>query len=516
MSGVGGQLAQEREQRGMSLEQIGEATGVSVVYLGAMERGEFEALPGSAFGKLYIRAYAAVLGFDAAPLIEAYDRERRPTAADAAGAARPAPAGSRPVAAAIARWRAARGDLIEPIDPAIEDETEELPAEAAAASVEAAAASVEAASVDDPAKAIAPAAEPEWPASWNIRPREEVLAEAEREEAAQRETAAKREAAEREAAAKREEAVKREEAEKRRAAELAEAAKREEAAKRDEAMKRDDTAKRAAAAVSNVKPEAKPVVATPEPARVAPPPEPAAVAVKPGAPAPEVSALPKPVARKMPPPPLPKSMAPPSGAKRNIVVFSILGVLGAIFLLLALRPGSGPKAPGRQAPAQGNDPPAATGGTMPPTQVAPQPQATPVPPTSAPATETSTPPAEKPAPAESAPAATAASDGSLTVTESGLGRRIVDSRLEEEADEFHEGEAASFQTRVIGGTHGEVIRHVWLYDGKVQQSITLKLGASDWRTHSTKTLYKQGPWTVEARDASGRVLAQASFTCIAR
>jgi hypothetical protein len=60
------------------------------------------------------------------------------------------------------------------------------------------------------------------------------------------------------------------------------------------------------------------------------------------------------------------------------------------------------------------------------------------------------------------------------------------------------------------------VRHVWIYDGRAQQSISLRLGGSDFRTYSKKTLYKRGPWSVEARDGSGRVLATADFTCVPR
>ena len=101
----------------------------------------------------------------------------------------------------------------------------------------------------------------------------------------------------------------------------------------------------------------------------------------------------------------------------------------------------------------------------------------------------------------------------VTVVESGTGRRIVASTLEGKGAEFAEGESVVFQTRVIGGARGETIRHVWIFDGRAQQSITLRLGSPDWRTYSKKTLYKRGPWRVEARDPRGTVLASASFTC---
>jgi len=41
---------------------------------------------------------------------------------------------------------------------------------------------------------------------------------------------------------------------------------------------------------------------------------------------------------------------------------------------------------------------------------------------------------------------------------------------------------------------------VWIFDGRAQQSITLRLDGPDWRTHSNKTLYRSGPWTVEEMD----------------
>ena len=70
----------------------------------------------------------------------------------------------------------------------------------------------------------------------------------------------------------------------------------------------------------------------------------------------------------------------------------------------------------------------------------------------------------------------------------------------------------TFATRVLGGRAGERIRHVWMRDGKVEQSIRLRLGGSSWRTHSTKTLGRAGAWAVEARDEEGQVLARSEIT----
>ena len=81
------------------------------------------------------------------------------------------------------------------------------------------------------------------------------------------------------------------------------------------------------------------------------------------------------------------------------------------------------------------------------------------------------------------------------------------------SDRFTVGQRVSFVTRVTGGKAGERIRHVWLRDGKVEQSIRLRLGAASYRTYSTKTLGRPGAWAVEARDDAGRVLARAEFAC---
>ena len=108
MARVGERLREQRETRNTSIADLSQASGIGESYLQALERGEIDALPGPAFGKLYIRAYAEVLGFDPQPWIDAYDRERRLAHG---GDAEPAPQiaqGERRVAAALARWKEAR------------------------------------------------------------------------------------------------------------------------------------------------------------------------------------------------------------------------------------------------------------------------------------------------------------------------------------------------------------------------------------------------------------------------
>ena len=134
-----------------------------------------------------------------------------------------------------------------------------------------------------------------------------------------------------------------------------------------------------------------------------------------------------------------------------------------------------------------------------------------------PSPRTSPPPA---VPAPGTPPATATpiheprATSSLEVAESGVGLRLEGTRLQGEGDRFRSGQQVTFATRVLGGGRGDSISHVWLRDGKVEQSIRLRLGGASWRTYSTKTLGRPGAWVVEARDEQGRVLARADLTVV--
>ena len=109
-----------------------------------------------------------------------------------------------------------------------------------------------------------------------------------------------------------------------------------------------------------------------------------------------------------------------------------------------------------------------------------------------------------------------AEEGSLSVSEYGVGTDVVDLELKGKGDQFEEGTKVVFLTRVVGGTDGDRIRHVWFHDKEEVVSIGLTIGSSYWRTYSRKTLRpgSVGAWAVEARDAEDRVLARAEFTCV--
>jgi transcriptional regulator with XRE-family HTH domain len=346
MPSIGERLKRARESRDTSLDEMAAATGIGKNYLEALERDQIGELPGKAFGKLYIRAYAEILEFDPQPWIEDYDREQRMVGGPSIDTGSPAPAGARPVAAAIARWKAAR--LARPID----EETE--PAE------------------DEPEP------EPEPVEPQPLEPEQEVV------------------------------------------------------------------------------------------------------------PAPELAAT--------------SEVAAPKPKRRLVVLVAVCGVAIAVAIFIGTRRTSDDAAvapPGPPASATSDAPQSPS--SQPAAQPEPQPQPPPRPSPPSPARAAVQPPPP----------------GTLSVTEYGVGRRVANLRLEGQDDRFTVGTRVCFATRVLGGQGGATVRHVWLYEGKVEQSITLRLGARDYRTHSNKTLGHAGAWAVEARDAQGAVLARVEFTCVA-
>jgi hypothetical protein len=102
----------------------------------------------------------------------------------------------------------------------------------------------------------------------------------------------------------------------------------------------------------------------------------------------------------------------------------------------------------------------------------------------------------------------------LDVSEFELGTGVVDRQVVEVRREFAEGEVAWFLTRIRGGAPGQTVSHAWLHEGRLVQNIHLRLGSSNWRTYSKKTLWGTGGWAVEARRENGEVLARVEFRCV--
>jgi cytoskeleton protein RodZ len=73
-TGVGSALQRAREVRGLSLDEAARDTRLRVDQLDALERGEFEALPGEVYVRASLRTYASYLGLDADKVSGAYAR----------------------------------------------------------------------------------------------------------------------------------------------------------------------------------------------------------------------------------------------------------------------------------------------------------------------------------------------------------------------------------------------------------------------------------------------------------
>lgn len=73
-------LAACRQKKGISLEQIAEATKISIRFLRAIEEEEFEKLPGGIFNTSYLKQYASATGFEITELLSYYNRLVNPVA----------------------------------------------------------------------------------------------------------------------------------------------------------------------------------------------------------------------------------------------------------------------------------------------------------------------------------------------------------------------------------------------------------------------------------------------------
>ena len=65
--------AAKRRERGISLNQIANATKISIRSLQAIEEGDFRKLPGGIYNTSYIRQYARAVDVDESELIALYE-----------------------------------------------------------------------------------------------------------------------------------------------------------------------------------------------------------------------------------------------------------------------------------------------------------------------------------------------------------------------------------------------------------------------------------------------------------
>lgn len=101
-------LKQERERRGITLDQITQSTKIGTRFLQALEQDHFEQLPGGIFNKGFVRAYARFVGLDEDQVVADYlaatgGPEQKPEAPEAISRA-DVPAGPEPGRAAALPW----------------------------------------------------------------------------------------------------------------------------------------------------------------------------------------------------------------------------------------------------------------------------------------------------------------------------------------------------------------------------------------------------------------------------
>lgn len=74
-TGIGPALRQARNRRKVELSEVEATTKIRVRYLRAMENEEWDALPGSAYARSFLRTYAFFLGLDGDRLAEEHRRD---------------------------------------------------------------------------------------------------------------------------------------------------------------------------------------------------------------------------------------------------------------------------------------------------------------------------------------------------------------------------------------------------------------------------------------------------------
>ncbi|SFK28340.1 Helix-turn-helix domain-containing protein [Halobacillus dabanensis] len=72
---IGARLKETREAKGLSLESLQETTKIQKRYLQAIEKNEFQVLPGKFYTRAFIREYASAVGLDPEQVMEEHKNE---------------------------------------------------------------------------------------------------------------------------------------------------------------------------------------------------------------------------------------------------------------------------------------------------------------------------------------------------------------------------------------------------------------------------------------------------------
>lgn len=74
LESVGSQLKRERESRGLSLQEVQEATKITLHNLSALEEDRFDYFPNRVYTRAFLRDYANFLGLNSASLLASYEQ----------------------------------------------------------------------------------------------------------------------------------------------------------------------------------------------------------------------------------------------------------------------------------------------------------------------------------------------------------------------------------------------------------------------------------------------------------
>ncbi len=77
--GLGAKLSRIRREKGLELEDVSRALHIQIHYLTAIEAGRFDQLPGDAYARGFLRAYADHLDLDARRALKMFTEESNPT-----------------------------------------------------------------------------------------------------------------------------------------------------------------------------------------------------------------------------------------------------------------------------------------------------------------------------------------------------------------------------------------------------------------------------------------------------
>lgn len=86
---LGDILREEREKKGLTIKDVEQGTSIRGLYIEAIEKGEYDVLPGEVYLKGFIRSYADYLKLDAAEMLQKYYTEKAPAGSPAAAVVEP-------------------------------------------------------------------------------------------------------------------------------------------------------------------------------------------------------------------------------------------------------------------------------------------------------------------------------------------------------------------------------------------------------------------------------------------